>query len=181
MCGAAVDAVSGLGDGPRLEHFADDGRFPNSRLPLLVYAAAIDPAAASPEAFEALFAANGWPPQWRASIFTYHHYHSSAHETLGIARGRARLMLGGPQGRQFEVAAGDAVVIPAGVAHRRLDSSGDFLVVGCYPPGQDWDLLRGEPGERPGADRNIAAVPMPLSDPVRGLAGPLLREWKNPA
>ena len=131
------------------------------------------------EAMEELFASNGWPPAWRASIFTYHHYHSTAHETLGVARGSARLMLGGPEGREFDVEAGDVIVIPAGVAHRRLDSSGDFLVVGCYPPGQDWDLLRGEPGDRPQADRNIAAVPMPRSDPVGGPQGALMTHWKN--
>jgi len=63
------------------------------------------------------------------------------------------------------------------VAHRRLGSSGDFLVVGCYPPGQDWDLLRGESGDRPKADQNILRVPKPASDPVAGVAGPLITHW----
>jgi uncharacterized protein YjlB len=164
-------------DGLVLEHFEDDGVFPNSRLPLLLYRTAIAPEDTSPEAMEALFAAGGWPPAWRSSIFTYHHYHSTAHEVLGIASGSARLMLGGPQGREFEVAAGDVIVIPAGVAHRRLSSSPGFLVVGAYPPGQTWDLLRGEPGERPEADRNIGQVPLPRTDPVAGAGGPLVREW----
>jgi uncharacterized protein YjlB len=163
--------------GLALEHFEDDGIFPNSRLPLLLYQAAIAAADADAEAMEALFAAGGWPPAWRSSIFTYHHYHSTAHEALGIASGTARLMLGGPQGREFDVAAGDVIVIPAGVVHRRLSSSPGFLVVGAYPPGQSWDLLRGEPGERPRADRNIAEVPMPRTDPVAGKNGPLVREW----
>lgn len=163
--------------GLRLERFADDGAFPNSVLPLLLYRAALaDPA--GPEDFEALFSANGWPPAWRSSVFTYHHYHSTAHEALGIARGSATLMLGGPEGRTFDVAAGDAIVIPAGVAHRRLSSSGDFLVVGCYPPGQTWDLLLGEPGERPRADENIAGVPLPRTDPVGGDAGGVIDAWR---
>lgn len=169
--------VRGSIAGLRLERFDDDGVFPNSRLPLLFYAGALPAEAASAEAMEALFSAGGWVAAWRSSVFTYHHYHSTAHEALGVAAGEARLMLGGPAGREFEVTAGDVVVIPAGVAHRRLASSADFLVVGAYPPGQDWDLLRGEAGERPQADENIARVPLPPSDPVSGTPNPLLAHW----
>lgn len=78
----------------------------------------------------------------------------------------------------LEVEAGDVIVIPAGVAHKRESASADFLVVGAYPPGQKWDLLRGEDGERPEADERIAEVPLPQTDPVGGAAGPLLRAWK---
>ena len=169
--------MRGNTNGLVLEHFEDDGTFPNSWLPLLLYRAAIAADESSPEAMEALLAAGGWPPAWRSSVFTYHHYHSTAHEVLGIASGSARLMLGGPQGREFDVVTGDVIVIPAGVVHRRLSSSPGFLVVGGYPPGQHWDLLRGESGDRPAADRNIAAVPMPRTDPVAGVDGPLLGHW----
>lgn len=168
-------------EGLRIERFFDDGTYPNSHLPLLFYDEAVGRADAGPEAMEALFAANGWPPAWRASVFTYHHYHSTAHETLGVAQGSARLLLGGPEGREFDVEPGDVIVIPAGVAHRRLDSSGDFLVVGCYPPGQSWDLLRGDAGDRPAADRNIGVVPLPDTDPVGGADGPLISRWRRVA
>ncbi|WP_439602086.1 cupin domain-containing protein [Devosia sp.] len=170
--------MSGRLEGLRVERFFDDGNFPNSALPLLFYEQALPGDRADAEAMEALFAANGWPPAWRASVFTYHHYHSTAHEALGVARGSARLLLGGPEGREFDVEPGDVIVIPAGVAHRRLDSSGDFLVVGCYPPGQSWDLLRGAAGERPAADHNIARVPLPATDPVGGADGPLRAYWQ---
>lgn len=170
--------MAGRLEGLRVERFFDDGTYPNSLLPLLFYEAALPRGAATPEAMEALFAACGWPPAWRASVFTYHHYHSTAHEALGVVRGSARLLLGGPEGREFEVEPGDVIVIPAGVAHRRLDSSADFLVVGCYPPGQDWDLRRGEAGDRPAADRNIERVPVPSTDPVGGAGGPLLTHWR---
>ncbi len=159
--------------------FADDGRIPNSRLPLLHYAAAVDAAAASAEAMEVLLMAGGWPPRWRASIFTYHHYHSTAHEVLGVASGEAWVRMGGATGQDVRIAAGDVVVIPAGVGHCRLNASADFLVVGGYPPGADWDLMRGRDGERPGADRNIAAVPLPKTDPVFGATGPLLDLWAD--
>ncbi|MBN9311377.1 MAG: cupin domain-containing protein [Devosia sp.] len=171
--------MSGRVDGLRIERFFDDGTFPNSRLPLLFYEQALPSYASGPDQMEALFVENGWPPSWRASVFTYHHYHSTAHETLGVVAGSARLMLGGPEGQTFDVEPGDVIVIPAGVAHRRLDSSGDFLVVGCYPPGQTWDLLRGEGGERPRADQNIARVPLPGTDPVVGAGGPLAAHWRR--
>jgi uncharacterized protein YjlB len=158
--------------------FADGGDIPNSRLPLVVYRSAIAPERAGAEALEELFGKNGWPPRWRAQIYTFHHYHSSTHETLGIARGTARVMFGGKAGKAVDVRAGDVVVIPAGVGHKRLDSSAQFLVVGAYPPGADWDLLRGEKGERPRADENIARVKLPVSDPVEGTAGTLTKLWR---
>ena len=77
------------------------------------------------------------------------------------------------------VAAGDVVVIPAGVAHRRLRSTPDFGVVGAYPQGQRWDMCYGKKGERPGTDRNIARVPDPGTDPVYGGEGPLLELWSG--
>ena len=163
-----------------LQRLTDDGVFPNNaNLPLTVYREAValpehDPAAA----FEALFAAHDWPPAWRYGIFGYHHYHSTAHEVLGVFRGRATIQFGGEQGVVMEVQAGDVVVIPAGVAHKSLDSSRNFCAVGAYPRGQQWDTCTGKPGERPRADDNIAAVPLPQADPVYGPKGPLMTHWR---
>jgi len=156
--------------------FEDDGTFPNSRLPLLLYRGAT--AGDGPEPLEALFEKNGWPPQWRDTVFTFHHYHSRSHECLGVAQGHATLRFGGPAGQEVRVEAGDVVVIPAGVAHQRVVASTDFMVVGAYPPGQDdYDTLRGQPADRPKADENIAQVPMPESDPVDGRGGRLAAAW----
>ena len=161
-----------------LEYFADDGRYPNSRLPVVSYRAAIAPADSTPEAMEALFDSNGWPSQWRDGVYDYPHYHSTAHECLGVAAGSARLRLGGPDGRAFDVSAGDVLVLPAGTAHQRLYKSVDFLVVGAYPPGQHFDTQRGEADERPAADQRIAQVKRPTTDPVGGQGGPLLEHWR---
>jgi uncharacterized protein YjlB len=87
------------------------------------------------------------------------------------------ILLGGRSGRPFEVRAGDVIVIPAGVGHERLSSCDGFGVVGAYPDGLDRDLLFGRSGERPQADRNIEAVPLPSADPVFGVNGPLRRLW----
>jgi uncharacterized protein YjlB len=159
------------------EYFADDGRFPNSVLPVIIYRQAISSADVTPEALEALFDGNGWPSQWRAGVYDFHHYHSTTHECLGVARGSATLRLGGPTGRSFAVTAGDVVLLPAGTAHQRESDDADFLVVGAYPPGQKWDLLRGDAVDRPEADQRIARVRLPTTDPVGGQAGPALEKW----
>ena len=163
--------------GTSFEYFADDGRFPNSALPVVIYRQAVAPDEASAEAMEALFDGNGWPSQWRAGVYDYHHYHSTAHEALGIASGAATLQLGGPGGRSVKVEAGDVVVLPAGTAHRCAGADEGFLVVGAYPPGQSWDILRGDPADRPEADQRIARVPRPRTDPVGGQGGPVLEKW----
>ena len=80
---------------------------------------------------EAVFARNEWPPAWRDSVYTFHHYHSTAHEVLGVYRGEATIQFGGDEGITVTVTAGDAVVIPAGVAHKRLASSADFRARGA--------------------------------------------------
>ncbi len=165
---------------PETFRFADDGAIPNNpKLPVLVYRSAFDASGDGAAEVELLFAANGWPPQWRAGIFPFHHYHSTAHEVLGIAHGQVRVRLGGERGRDFDLQAGDVVVLPAGTGHKRLSDRGDLVVVGGYPPGPSWDLLRGEPSERPMALENSARVPLPKSDPVGGKDGPLLRLWNS--
>ena len=91
---------------------------------------------------------------------------------------RQRCTLEAGHGKEFNVNAGDVIVIPAGVGHKRLESTEDFGVVGAYPGGRRWDLLRGLPGERPRADRNIAGVLLPATDPVYGTDGPLVKIWE---
>jgi uncharacterized protein YjlB len=162
----------------RALRFGDDGRIPNSSLPLLLYPGALaEETGDLAGALEERFAGNGWSGGWRNGIYPFHHYHSISHEVLGIARGRATVRFGGEQGETVEVKAGDVVVIPAGVGHRNEGSSPDLLVIGAYPGGCDYDLCRGLPGERPRVLESIAAVPMPATDPVHGPNGPLLGEW----
>lgn len=161
----------------------DDGTIPNNdRCPLLVYPAAVpDSGSASDPAalFERLFADHGWTGSWRDGVFPYHHYHSTTHEVLGCYSGAATVQLGGESGITQEITAGDVVVIPAGVAHKRLRSSGGFGVVGAYPGGRSPDMKYGRPEERESALASIRAVPVPEQDPVLGADGPLPRLYRG--
>lgn len=148
----------------------------NEAYPVLIYRNAMNGADLA-SGIEATFAANGWPPDWRDGIFDYHHYHSTAHEVLGVAAGSARLVLGGPGGNDVEVKAGDVVLLPVGTGHCRIEASDDFLVVGAYPEGQRWDICR----EAPTAAmiERMRALPFPHTDPVNGDTLPLTRHWQR--
>lgn len=156
----------------------DDGTFPNNRLPVIIYPQAITPNGKDQSAaFEECFAANGWGGTWRNGIFNYHHYHATAHEVLGCARGWVRVLLGGPSGREVRVQAGDIILLPAGTAHRNIGHSDDYRIVGAYPPGQHPDMKYGEPEEYDPAKAAIAQVPLPENDPVLGSSGGVHEHW----
>ena len=159
-------------------YLKDDGLMPNNALPLLAYWQAINAAKTGrASAFEQLFARNGWTHPWRNGIYSFPHYHSTAHEVLGIACGSARMRLGGDGGVSLYVEAGDALLLPAGVGHKNLGASADLLVVGAYPQGQDWDLCRQARGQKE-LDQ-IAQVPLPSRDPIGGAFGELNKHWTH--
>lgn len=150
-------------------------RIPNNlSLPVLIYRSVT---AGGPEAFEDLFRRNGWTGMWRNGIYDFHHYHTEGHETLGVARGSAIMVLGGPDGPEVSLEAGDVVVLPAGTGHCRTFETVDLLVVGCYPPGQAGDICREAPS--PEMLDRIVALPIPEQDPVQGRDGALRRLWHS--
>ena len=98
-----------------------------------------------------------------------------------------------------DVQAGDAVLIPAGVAHARLDDEPGYVSIGAYPPGQQPDLcvlsdqdaavsdarddtegltlkVVGQ-AETPAIRASIATVPLPATDPLAGASGPVATLW----
>jgi uncharacterized protein YjlB len=162
---------------PDTLHFAGDGSIPNSALPVLVYRG-LHLAGGAAEA-ERAFAANDWRGAWRSGIFPFHHFHSTAHEVLAIVGGRASVVLGGPGGETLEVSRGDVLVLPSGTGHCNAGASADLLVVGAYPGGMSWDLRRGDPAEYDEVRANIAAVPLPATDPVGGADGALPSLWSD--
>lgn len=162
----------------QLLHLEPNGWVPNnSKLPVILYHHALVPSSDMTDVTEAQFEKNNWPPQWVASIFNYHHYHSTAHEVLGCVSGTAKVMLGGPGGEIVTLNAGDVALLPTGTGHCNQGSSDDFQVVGAYPPGQQWDICR----EAPTASmiQRMRHLPFPESDPVQGKNGALTQKWQS--
>lgn len=175
--GSTAQQALGASPNPSALLLRDDGTFPNSRFPALVYARVFSEQAALADRFEALFEKHGWTGSWRNGLFQFHHYHSTAHEVLGVYSGHVRVRLGGAKGQLVTLKAGDVAIVPAGVAHKNEGQSADFRVVGAYPRGTSADMQYGKDGERPRTDENIASVPLPPADPVGGRQGALLRLW----
>ena len=144
------------------ELFVNDGSVPNNPwLPLIVYRGALQIGAEAAEACMALFERNGWGGAWRKGIYAHHHYHSTAHEVLGVTCGSVRVRLGGERGKTVVLRAGDVVVVPAGVAHKSEGASPDLVVVGAYPQGQRPDTRTPGASDHESAVARVAAVPLP--------------------
>lgn len=160
--------------------FDDDGSIPNTRLATLLFRsggleAGLDRESVA-QCFERLFSAYDWPSSWRGGVYDYHHYHSTAHEAFGVLSGWGKLRLGGEAGRDIEIRAGDALVLPAGTGHCCLAASDDFLLLAAYPADQPiLDLLRADPAEHDAAVARIAQLSQPERDP---LGGAMSRWWR---
>jgi uncharacterized protein YjlB len=160
--------------------FEDDGLVPNNPLPFIIYKRVIDVDTAHPERMiEDVFTSHQWGSTWRNGIYDYLHYHSTAHEVLGVARGQARVRFGGDRGKVLEVTAGDVAILPAGTGHQCLFGTRGLSVVGAYPLGQTMQITRPTPDNHAEALKIIPRVAAPGADPVMGENGPLVRLWRR--
>ncbi|MFK7737222.1 MAG: hypothetical protein AB8B50_14395 [Pirellulaceae bacterium] len=152
------------------------GLVPNSRFPVLVYRGAI--AGGGKEAVKEMFLRNGWLNNWEyPGVYTYGHFHSTTHESLGCAVGWMDLELFGEGGEKIRLEAGDALIMPAGVSHEMIGQSDDVMVVGGYPLGREWDNISNaslNETRRREAAKRIMMLPIPDGNPVNGAP---ITEW----
>lgn len=159
-------------------YFQDDGIIPNHpHYPVLLYKGVW---LAESHLAEARLNQNGWGNSWVNGVFNYHHYHSNAHEALAVISGFVKLTLGGEKGQKVYLESGDVVVLPAGTGHKRLEASSDFRIAGAYPGDMSYNTRTGVQGERPKVLQEIEEVPIPDTDPVYGIDGPLTKLWSKP-
>jgi len=153
-------------------YFGKGSDVPNSKLPVLLYRSVLPlHSSGKDNAFREHFRNAGWTGIWADTIYDYTHFHANAHEVLGIAEGKVTLRLGGDKGRLFRLKAGDMLVLPAGVGHRRLGGDDGLKVIGAYPRGQShYDMKR--------QGRGIPRVELPSTDPFFGIDGPLIKVWQ---
>jgi len=145
--------------------------------PLLIYHSCF-PSTSSPSQIETHLRSVGVvTPQWRYTMYSTSHFHSTTHEVLVIASGAAKICLGGednPGRVEPTVRKGDVIIMPAGVGHRLLEEvESPFLMVGSYPPGKEWDMCYGKAGEETKV-KGIATLGWFERDPVYGEKGPAL-------
>lgn len=109
-------------------------KIPNTSIqgkPLMIYHSAFPQAGAS-QIESHLSKVGVVSPQWRYTMYSDTHFHSTTHEVLAIASGSARCCFGGesnPDRVEPTLQKGDVVIVPAGVGHRLLEDYGGFQVM----------------------------------------------------
>lgn len=146
--------------------------------PLLIYHAAFHPSVITASGIETHLTTVGVvTPQWRYTMYNTTHFHSTSHEVLCVAAGRAKLCFGAgddPNRVEPVVEKGDVMVVPAGAGHRLLmDQQGGFTMVGSYPNGKEWDMCYGKQGEEQKV-QSIGDLGWIDRDPIYGDQGPVL-------
>lgn len=154
--------------------------FPNNPLPVLYYSKVVVNLINEPDPAQSvldLFEKNDYTNGWVNGIFSYHHFHSNTHEVLACIAGKATVQLGGPDTQSYSFSKGDVLLLPAGVAHKRIAASQDFKIVGAYPEGLEPDMQNGGAENYESIKQAITSVQLPKKDPVEGANGAVAKHW----
>lgn len=103
---------------------------------------------------------------------------ASIHFIITIS-GNCEVMVGGEGGVTVTFERGDALIISAGVAHKKEVATANFQCIGSYPELTQYNMCYGKAHEYLEAVEKIKLVPLPKSDPIYGSKGPLLSFWKE--
>ena len=164
-----------------LHHFKPSGGIPNSRLPLVFWRKRLPAGISGGDAVVELYRRNGWTGAWVSNVLPFWHFHTKGHEVLTCVSGSAEIALGSDDGIVASVSVGDVTLIPAGVGHKKLSASSDFLMAGSYPPGQSGNIVR--PGDIDVSSATVASagVPVPRRDPITGKVDGVVEIWTKAA
>lgn len=153
-------------------HIKENKPFPNNEIPVIIYKDALetlfDDSNYSDEEVLRFLESNRYSNGWTNGILTRHHFHSNAHEVLACVSGSASVQLGGPKSDIITFKKGDVLFLPAGTAHKNIETTGNFTIVGAYPNGGSYDMRYGEIVEYEQMKVNIGNVDEPKFDPVTG-------------
>ncbi|KAF2223473.1 hypothetical protein BDZ85DRAFT_261644 [Elsinoe ampelina] len=170
---------------PEIYHLTPTAHVPNSKLPVLIYRNVL-PRPRNEASSIAALEKNDWIHGGTFKHYPTHHYHTVTHECYAIFNGTTRYLIGkGPldddvPGIELDLEAGDLVIQPAGVAHCNLRSSDDFAYIGVYPRGSPhWDnnWCKADAQETHEKAITASSLPVPATDPVHGINGPLVEIW----
>lgn len=167
----------------QITNLSENKPYPNNSLPVLYYENALGETLGDDYSSEDVinfFKNNGYEDGWSGVIEDEHHFHSNAHEALAVTRGEVTLQIGGPHADMKTFRKGDVLLLPAGTAHKRLDGSENFEVVGAYPEnGEKLDMQYGDTGDYDSIKKNISQVDLPLTDPVTGSPRDIEEYWQS--
>lgn len=155
--------------------------YPNNALPVLYYENVLESALGGSYTgndVKELFESNGYVGGWSGGIMDRHHFHSSAHEALACTSGELRVQLGGPNGEMFTICTGDVLLLPAGTAHKKLDATEKYEIIGAYPLNDsDYDFQYGDASDYEAIKETIKNVEIPHTDPVTGSSSHIEEYW----
>lgn len=69
-------------------------------------------------------------------------------------------------------------LLPAGTAHKKLESTNDFQIVGAYPNGADFDMEKGDEDKYEELKTLSQQVSIPAFDPIDGKQGAVQKYWQ---